>query len=75
MSRLENTAMIEAYWQIGRRFVDQIRYALRSNSTWTHLRQLMRVENLDARNWYINEACQQSWSAHALLESQREAQA
>ncbi len=75
MSRLENTAMIEAYWQIVHRVVEQIRYALRGNLTWTHLRQLMRIDNLDARNWYMNEASQQSWSAGAPLENQREAQA
>lgn len=45
---------------------EQIRYALRSNLTWTHLRQLMRIDNLDARNWYMNEASQQGWSARAL---------
>ncbi len=75
MSRLKNIAMVEAYWQIGRRIAEQIRYALRSNLTWTHLRQLMRMENLDARNWYMNGASQQSWSASALLENQREGQA
>lgn len=113
--RAVNAAMIEAYWQIGRRIVEheqggearaaygqgvlaalaarltedfgkgftsanlrnfrqfyltfsdeQIRYALRSNLTWTHLRQLMRIENLDARHWYMNEASQQGWSARAL---------
>lgn len=113
--RAVNTAMVEAYWQIGRRIVEheqggearaaygqgvlaalaarltedfgkgftsanlrnfrqfyltftdeQIRYALRSNLTWTHLRQLMRIDNLDARNWYMNEASQQGWSARAL---------
>jgi hypothetical protein len=75
MSRLENTLMIEAYWQIVHRIVEQIRYALRSNLTWTHQRQLMRIDNLDARNWHMNEASQQGWSAGALLENQREAQA
>lgn len=73
MSRLENTAMVEAYWQIGRRIAEQIRYALRSNLTRTHLRQLMRMENFDARNCYMNEASQQGWSDRALLENQREA--
>jgi len=75
MSRVENTAMIEAYWQIGHRIVEQIRYALHGNLTWTHLRQLMRIDNLDARNWYMNDSRQQGWSACALLENQREAQA
>ena len=113
--RAVNTAMVEAYWQIGRRIVEheqggearaaygqgvlaalaarltedfgkgfttanlrnfrqfyltftdeQIRYALRSNLTWTHLRQLMRIDKLDARNWYMHEASQQGWSARAL---------
>lgn len=113
--RAVNTAMVEAYWQIGRRIVEheqggearaaygqgvlaalaarltedfgkgftsanlrnfrqfyltftdeQIRYALRSNLTWTHLRQLMRIDNLDARHWYMHEASQQGWSARAL---------
>ena len=75
MSRVETIAMIEAYWQIVRRIVNQIRYALRSNLAWTHLRQLMRIDNLDARNWYMHEASQQGWSAGALLANQREAQA
>lgn len=75
MSRFENTVMPEAYWQIGRRIAEQIRYALRSNLTWPHLRQLIRMENLDARNCYVNEASQQGWSASALLENQREGQA
>lgn len=75
MSWFENSAMVEAYWQIGRRIAEQICYALRSNLIWTQLRQLMHIDNLDARKWYINEASQQSWSAHALLENQREAQA
>lgn len=75
MSRVENTAMIEAYWQIVQRVVEQIRYALRSSLAWTHLRQLMCVENLDARKWYMHEASQQEWSARALLENQREVRA
>lgn len=44
----------------------QIRNALRSNLTWTHCRQLMRVDNAEARQWYLDEASQQGWSARAL---------
>jgi predicted nuclease of restriction endonuclease-like (RecB) superfamily len=44
----------------------QIRYALRSNLTWTHYRQLMRIEDPAARRWYLDEASQQGWSARAL---------
>jgi len=44
----------------------EIRYALRSELTWTHYRDLMRVENLQARLWYLNEAADQNWSTRAL---------
>jgi len=40
--------------------------ALRSNLTWTHYRQLMRIENPVARRWYQQEANSQGWSARAL---------
>jgi predicted nuclease of restriction endonuclease-like (RecB) superfamily len=61
------TANLRNFRQFYLTFTDeQIRYALRSNLTWTHLRQLMRIDNLDARNWYMNEASQQGWSARAL---------
>jgi predicted nuclease of restriction endonuclease-like (RecB) superfamily len=45
---------------------EQIRYALRSNLTWTHYRQLMRIDDPAARRWYLDEASQQGWSARAL---------
>lgn len=44
----------------------EIRYALRSNLTWTHYRQLMRIDDPVARRWYLDEASQQGWSARAL---------
>ena len=31
-------------------------YALRSELTWTHYRLLIRVQDEDARQWYMNEA-------------------
>lgn len=43
-----------------------IRYALRSELTWTHYRLLIRVENPKAREWYMNEAADQNWSTRAL---------
>ncbi len=43
-----------------------IRYALRSELTWTHYRLLLRVENPEAREWYMNEAADQNWSTRAL---------
>jgi predicted nuclease of restriction endonuclease-like (RecB) superfamily len=34
--------------------------------TWTHYKCLMRVENEKAREWYMNEAANQSWSTRQL---------
>ena len=46
--------------------MDEIRYSLRSELTWTHYRYLIRVENKAARTWYANEAATQNWSVRAL---------
>ena len=96
-----NTAMVEAYWNVGREIVEKQggasrakygeglinalalrltaefgdgftvpnlrnmrqfyltfpkRYALRSELSWTHYRLLMRVENENAREFYMQEA-------------------
>jgi len=110
-----NVIMVEAYWNIGRRIVEEeqngkeraeygtylIRelarkladdfgkgvsvanlknfrqfyvvfqdfpksYALRSQLTWTHWRLIMRIENPDARDYYIQEAEEQNWSSRQL---------
>jgi predicted nuclease of restriction endonuclease-like (RecB) superfamily len=41
-------------------------HQLRKELTWTHYRLLMRVENLEARNYYINETIAENWSSRAL---------
>lgn len=43
-----------------------IRNALRTELTWTHYRALLRVENEDARNWYIEECIRSGWSSRQL---------
>ena len=40
--------------------------ALRLNLSWTHYRLLLRVDSLDARLWYMNEAAAQNWNTRAL---------
>lgn len=43
-----------------------IGHALRGELSWTHYRLLMKVENENARNYYINEAIEQNWSTRTL---------
>lgn len=43
-----------------------IRYALRSELSWTHYRLLMRVENENARQFYTDEAIKSNWSTRQL---------
>jgi len=40
--------------------------ALRSELSWTHYRLLLRVENTQARQWYMAEAASQNWSTRSL---------
>jgi hypothetical protein len=40
--------------------------ALRTELSWTHYRHLLRVDSAEARQWYVNEAAEQNWSARAL---------
>ena len=42
------------------------RDALRHELSWPHYRRLLRVDNNDARLWYMNESASQNWSSRAL---------
>ncbi len=44
----------------------KIGQALSAQLTWSHYKRLMRVENEDARNWYMREASEQMWSYRTL---------
>ena len=39
---------------------------LRHELTWSHYRMLLRVKDETARNWYMNEAANQTWSTRQL---------
>lgn len=43
-----------------------IRDAVRPELSWTHYRILLRVEDEQARRWYMNEAAEQNWASRAL---------
>ena len=40
--------------------------AVRYELTWTHYRLLIKIENDDARKWYMNEAIASAWSSRQL---------
>ncbi len=113
-----NSAMVAAYWQIGRRIVEEEQggakraeygkgllknlsvqltdefgsgftvanlenfrlfytcypdfssnpksYAVRRTLSWTHFRMLLRVQNPEAREWYLEECAEQGWSTRTL---------
>lgn len=44
----------------------EIRDALRPELSWTHYRSLIKIENKDARIWYMNEAANSMWSTRQL---------
>ncbi len=39
---------------------------VRSELSWSHYRRLIRIENEEAREWYIAESIENNWSARAL---------
>ena len=40
--------------------------ALRHELSWSHYRILLRVKDETVRNWYMNEAANQTWSTSQL---------
>ncbi len=41
--------------------------ALRHELSWTHYRTLLRLDDPQARTWYMREAAEQNWSSRALV--------
>ena len=44
----------------------EIWHARVPNLTWTHFRQLLSVEDKEARYWYLNETASENWSSRTL---------
>ena len=45
---------------------DEILYTLCRELSWSHIRLVMRLDNENARNYYLNEAREQGWSVRVL---------
>lgn len=45
---------------------DEIGYTLCSQLGWSHNRLIMRVQDSDARHYYLQEAAQEGWSVRQL---------
>src|SRR5258708_2847578 len=73
--------MVEAYWQIGKRIVEQeqnfrqfymtypdpeIFSTVCRKLTWSHNKLIMRVEDPTARSYYLKESSEQGWSVRTL---------
>jgi predicted nuclease of restriction endonuclease-like (RecB) superfamily len=43
-----------------------IRDSVRLELSWSHYRRLIRIENQEAREWYIEQSIENNWSARAL---------
>ncbi len=46
--------------------VSQIGQTASAKLSWSHYERLIRIENKDARNWYLQEAVTQNWSVRTL---------
>ena len=46
--------------------LDTVRSKSFSLLTWTHYRILLQVKDTEARNWYMHEAAEQTWSVRTL---------
>jgi predicted nuclease of restriction endonuclease-like (RecB) superfamily len=44
----------------------EARKIIRPELTWTHYRLLLKVENIEARHYYMNECASQNWSTRTL---------
>lgn len=60
-----NSAMVEAYWQMGKRIPEIFATPWRI-LTWSHYKRLIQVSNPEARVWYLKEASEQMWSYRTL---------
>ncbi len=65
-----NGIMTYAYWDVGRRIVEQEQYSygfsMAGKIPWSHLRSIMRISDEEERNFYLKEALTENWSVRVL---------
>ena len=54
------------FYTVCREFESSIGYTLCSKLTWSHNRLIMRVQDPEARLWYLKESSDQNWSVRTL---------
>ena len=47
-------------------FENEIQYTLFNRLSWTHIRHILRVEDEQARLWYVRECAENAWSVRTL---------
>ena len=62
-SEMEKSNRSDASDQMG---IAQIGQTRLPNLSWSHYECLLRVKDIDARNWYLNEAASEKWSVRTL---------
>lgn len=58
---LENECKTDSANTVRQNFEQHFRFL-----TWSHIQRIMRVDNQDARDWYLKESADQSWSFRTL---------
>jgi len=72
LSRKMTSELGKGFTETNLKYMRQFYLAFKNSHTlcdqlsWSHYRLLIRIQNEDARNWYMTEAAQQNWSVRAL---------
>jgi predicted nuclease of restriction endonuclease-like (RecB) superfamily len=70
-----NSAMVEAYWLIGKRIVEEEQHGKNRaefgahcapNLTWSHIRRIIHLTDKNAMQYYLAETAANNWSVRTL---------
>lgn len=60
------TAVNEKWHSLSAEFDNELQYNLFTRLSWSHIRQLLRVNDINARAWYIKESAENNWKVRTL---------